>query len=222
MSGRFTQRGRQLRKLRNIIGGAPSADPVTTLRRATQLACDLAREHAGVQDAQAAFRELVTRGILDAALADRIATWAATHGTDVTQATALRDGELGGRVMQIGRDLDQFLRSLESGAAAPELPFEPLVVRENSDPKADSTAAVTVSGRLVELEVRGGRATVSVDDTLIAMEHASGDPMISFELAAAPTSKPEVHREPTGVTRVVWSGESITLELAADFARVRV
>lgn len=221
MSGRFTQLGRQLRKLRNIIGGAPSADPVTTLRRATQLACDLACEHAGVQDAQAGFRELVARGIVDATLAERIATWAATHGTDVTQATALRDGELGGRAMQIGRDLDRFLRSLEIGAAAPELPFEPLVVRENSGPKPDSTAAVMVSGRLVELEVRGGRATVSVDGTLIAMESAPGEPMISFELATVPTSKPEVHREPTGVTRVAWSVESITLELAPDFARVR-
>ena len=222
MSGRFTQLGRQLRKLRTIIGGAPSADPVTTLRRATQLACDLAREHAGVEDAQAGFRELAVRGLLDPALAERISAWVTAHGTDVTQATTLRDGELGGRAMQIGRDLDRFLRSLEIGASAIEIPFDALVAREDSGPKPDSTAAVTISGRLVELEVRDGRATVSVDEQLIAMAHASGDPLISFVLAAAPTSKPDVHRELTGVTRVTWSRENVTLELAPDFARVQV
>jgi hypothetical protein len=222
MSGRFTQLGRQLRKLRTIIGGAPSADPVTTLRRATQLARDLASEHAGVDDVQAAFHELVQRGVLDAALAERIAVWIAAHGTDVTHATALRDGELGGRAMQIGRDLDQFLRSLESGAPAADIPFDPLVAPADSGPKAESTAAVTISGRLVELEVRGGRATVSVDHQLIAMAHASGDPLISFVLATAPTSKPEVHHEATGVTRVHWTSENITLALAADFSRVQI
>lgn len=222
MSGRFTQLGRQLRKLRSIIGGAPSADPVTTLRRATQLARDLACEHAGIEDAQGAFRKLAGRGLLDAALAERIAEWIAAHGVDVTQATALRDGELGGRAMQIGRDLDRFLRSLETGAPAAEIAFDALVPREDSGPKADSTAAVTISGRLVELEVRGGRATVSVDERLITMAHASGDPVISFVLATAPTTKPEIHREATGVTRVVWSPENVQLELAPDFSRAQI
>ncbi|MEO8549441.1 MAG: hypothetical protein ABI678_05695 [Kofleriaceae bacterium] len=222
MSGRLTQLGRQLRKLRTIIGGAPSADPVTTLRRATRLACDLACEHAGVEEPDTGFRELARRGLLDPALAERIIGWVAALGIDVTEATALREGELGGRAMQIGRDLDRFLRSLEIGASAAEIPFAALVPRESSGPKPDSTAGVTVSGRLVELEVRDGRATVSIDDQLIAMARASGDPLISFELTTAPTSRPEVHRELAGVTRVVWSPENITLELAPDFSRVQI
>jgi hypothetical protein len=236
MSGRLTQLGRQLRKLRHIIGeagrgqaapgpagvdGEAQTAPVTTLRRATQLACDLACEHADVDDAQAAFHDLTGRGIIEPALAERLAAWAASH-TDVSSAASQREDQLGTeRAMTIGRDLDRFLRSLELGAPAPEAPFEPLVARDRVS-RADSTAAVPISGRIVEIEVRHGLAVIEVDEQPIAMTLEASEPVRSFALAAAPTSRAEVHREPTGVTRVVWGPEKLALELAADFTRVRV
>jgi hypothetical protein len=213
MTGRFTQLGRQLRKLRHIVGGSPSAVPVTTLRRATQLAGDLACEHTEQGDAPAAFRELAARAILEPALAERLAGYAA----DVAKPE--REDTIGAGALTTGRDLDRLLRSLELGAPAPELPFEGLVARERAKP--DSTAAVAISGRVLELDVRGGLAVITVDDQPIAMT-LSGQVVTSFALAAAPNSRPEVHREPTGQTRVVWSPENVTIELAPDFARVQV
>ena len=213
MTGRFTQLGRQLRKLRHIVGGSPSAVPVTTLRRATQLAGDLACEHTELDDAPAAFRELAVREILEPALAERLAGYAA----DVAKPE--REDTIGAGALPTGRDLDRLLRSLELGAPAPELPFEGLVARERAKP--DSTAAVVISGRVLELDVRGGLAAISVDDQPVAMT-LSGEVVTSFALAAAPNSRPEVQRERTGETRVVWSPENVTIELAPDFARVQV
>lgn len=210
MTGRFTQLGRQLRKLRHIVG-SPTTSSVTTLRRATQLACDLACEHAAVEDAQAAFHDLGTRGILEPALAERLSA----------HATSLRDEGIGARALPIGRDLDTFLRSLELGAPASDLPFEPIVTVEPST-KPDSAAGVPISGRVLELEVRGGLAVIAVDAQPIGMTLASGELVTQFALAAAPTSTPEVHREPTGVTRVVWEPERLAIELAPDFRRARV
>lgn len=210
MTGRFTQLGRQLRKLRHIVG-APTASSVTTLRRATQLACDLACEHAAVEDAQAGFHELAVRGVLDPMLAERMAS----------HARSLRDAGIGDRALPIGRDLDTFLRSLELGAPAADLPFEPVVVRE-SITKPDSAAGVPISGRILELEVRGGVAVIAVDAQPIDLTLASGELVTEFALAAAPTSTPEVHREPTGMTRVVWEPEHLAIELAPDFRRARV
>jgi len=224
MTGRLTQLGRQLRKLRHIVGGLPSAEPMTTLRRATQLARDLACEAAEVDDAQAGFQELVARGILDPALAERLAAWVASHGADVSKTTPPRVDGFGELAMPIGRDLDRLLRSLELGAPAPEIPFDALVTRERvaGHAKPDSTAAVTISGRIVELEVRGGHAVIAVDEQPITMTQDAGERVPSFALAAAPMSRAEIHREPTGVTRVVWKYEHVAIELAPDFTRVRV
>jgi len=202
MTGRFTQLGRQLRKLRHLAGATPAESAVTTVRRATQLACDLAREEAAIEEAPAAFRALAERALLDDALAERLAGYAA----DVAATSESP------RPLAIGGDLDLFLRSLEHGAPAPELPFEALVAGERSRP--DSTAAVVISGRVLELEVRGGAATIAIDER--AVESAP------FRIAQAPLSKPEVHYEPTGVTRVVWSHENVIIEVAANFAQVRV
>ena len=223
MTGRFTQLGRQLRKLRHIVGGLPSADPMITLRRATQLACDLACEAAEVDDPQAGFKELAVRGMLDPTLAERLAAWVASHGTDVSEAAPQHDAAFGERAMPIGRDLDRFLRSLELGAPAPAIPFDAIVTRERAAGSAqpDSTAAVTISGRIVEFEVRGGHAVIAVDEQPIAMTLESGELVTSFALAAAPRSRAEVHREPTGMTRVVWRPEGVAIELAPDFTRVR-
>lgn len=215
MTGRFTQLGRQLRKLRHIVGGSPTAVPVTTLRRATQLAGDLAREQTELEDAEAAFRELAVREIVEPALAERLAGYAA----DVARPAAEREDTTVDRVLPIGGDLDRLLRSLELGAPAPALPFEALVARERAKP--ESTVAVVISGRVLELDVTGGLAVIAVDDQPIEMT-LSGKVVTSFALAAAPNSRPEVHRERTGETRVVWSPESVVVELAPDFARVQV
>jgi len=218
MTGRFTQLGRQLRKLRHIVGGSPSAAPATTLRRATQLVRDLACESAAVEDAQAAFHDLSVRGVLDPALAERLANWVAS------QTTSQRDAVDGERALVVGRDLDTFLRSLELGAPAPELPFEAIVAREAVDgsAKPDSTAGVAISGRILELEVRGGVAVIAVDAQPIEMTLGAGESVTSFALAAAPTSTPEIRYEQTGATRVVWGPEALALELAPDFRRARV
>lgn len=217
MRGRFIQLGRQLRKLRHIVGGSPSATPVTTLRRATQLACDLACEHAGVGDAQAGFHDLAVRGIVEPALAERLAARVASQAAGESAATLQRDDTAG--ALSIGRDLDTFLRSLELGAPAPELPFEAIVTREPADGAArpDSTAGVPVSGRILALEVRGGLAMIAVDAQPIQIRLASGEQVASFALATAPTSTPEIHCERTGVTRVVWESENLAIELAPDF-----
>ncbi len=214
MTGRFTQLGRQLRKLRHIVGGAPEAEPTTTLRRATQLACDLACEAADVGDAQAGFHDLAERGVLERELAERLAGYASA----VAKGGA--SSELPAGAMSIGRDLDRLLRSLEIGAPAPELAFEPLVPRQGGT-KPDSTAAVVISGRVVELDVRDGHAVLSLDEQPLPMTRG-GSEVASFALAAAPLSRPDVHREPTGATRVVWSAEKLEIELAPDLARARV
>lgn len=151
-------------------------------------------------------------------LCERLAAWVAS------QTTSQRDAVDGERAMVVGRDLDTFLRSLELGGPAPELPFEPIATREpvESSAKPDSTAGVPISGRILELEVRGGVAVIAVDDQPIPLTLGAGELAPSFALAAAPTSTPEVHREPTGVTRVVWGSENLAIELTPDFRRARV
>ena len=215
MTGRLTQLGRQLRKLRHIFGGSPSLASATTLRRATQLARDLACENASVDDAQAAFHDLAVRGILEPVVAERLATWAAS------QTTSQRDEVGGERAMVVGRDLDTLLRSLELGAPAVELPFEPIGNRESGGAKPDSTAGVPISGRIVELEVRGGVAVIAVDAQPITLTLGE-DSVTSFALAAAPTSTPELTYEQSGVMRVVWGAESLAIELAPDFRHARI
>jgi hypothetical protein len=37
-------------------------------------------------------------------------------------------------------------------------------------------------------------------------------------MSAPPTSKAEVHREPSGTTRIIWEAEGLTVELGPDFA----
>jgi hypothetical protein len=216
MTGRLIQLGRQLRKLRHIVGGSPTAATATTLRRATQLARELAREHAAVEDVAAAFHDLAVRGILEPAFAERLATALATG------ATSQPDDALDERVVPLGRDLDTLLRSLELGAPAPELPFEAIGAREpvEGSAKPDSTAGVPISGRVLELAVRDGLAVISVDDQPIPITAPSGESVTSFALAAAPTGTPEIQSEPTGVRRVVW--EHLAIELAPDFKRALV
>jgi hypothetical protein len=166
------------------------------LRRATHLASDLVLEQVEGDDVAAGLAELVTRQIVDAALAERLArrfTADEEHEPAVTEIAAL------------GRDLDRLLRSLEHGAVMPELPFVALVAAEV--PAAESRAALTISGRHVVIAGRGGEGLVFIDDRPV------GRP---FVMPSPPAGKAEVHRDPTGRTRIIW--ESLAVELAPDFA----
>jgi len=156
------------------------------LRRATHLASDLVDD--GLSD-------LVTRHIVDAALAERLGQYFAAED----------DREDEAEVITIGRDLDRLLRSLEHGALMPELPFGALAATEM--PAAESRVALTISGRHVVVAGRGGEGLVFIDDRPI------GRP---FAMQTPPTSKAEVHREPDGTTRIVWEG--LVVELGSDFA----
>ena len=116
MSGRYEQLGRQLRKVRTSLAKHDMRATSVALRRATHLASDLVLEQVDVDDVASGLAELVTRNIVDAALADRLVRSFASdeglaHEPDATEVTAR------------GRDLDRLLRSLEHGAVMPELPF---------------------------------------------------------------------------------------------------
>lgn len=210
MTGRLTQLGRQLRKLRHTAGATPAESAVTTLRRAIQLACDLVREKAEQDEAASAFRALAERGFLTPDLASRLAGYA----EDVTAASESSEP------LVVGGDLDRFLRSLEAEALAPALPFTPLAKGERT--RADSTAAVTLSGRVLELVVCGGTATIQLDGHELAILDESGARAGSFGLLQAPTSKPEVAYAPSGEARVIWTPEQLVVTVTPDFAGARI
>ena len=195
VSGRYEQLGRQLRKVRTSLAKHDTKATSVALRRATHLASDLVLEQVEVDDVAAGLAELVTRHVVDAALARRL-----EH-----RFVADEDGEPD--VVELGRDLDRLLRSLEHGAMMPELPFGPLVAAEV--PAAESRAALTISGRHVVIAGRGGEGLVFVDDRPI------GRP---FAMQSPPTSKAEVHRDPAGRTRITWEPEGLVVELGPDFA----
>ena len=199
MSGRYEQLGRQLRKVRTSLAKHDTRATSVALRRATHLASDLVLEHVEVDDLEAGLAELVRRHVVDASLAERL----------VRPFTADdRDHEPGAaEVTELGRDLDRLLRSLEHGATMPELPFAALVATEL--PAAESRAALTISGRHIVIAGRGGEGLVFVDDRPV------GRP---FAMPSPPTGKAEVHRDPSGGTRITWESEGLAVELGPDFA----
>ena len=200
MSGRYEQLGRQLRKVRTSLAKQDARTTSIALRRATHLASDLLLEHAEAADVEAAIGELVGKRVVDAALGERLAA--------VLAADEDREAELTtAQVVERGRDLDRVLRSLEHGASMPELPFAALESVEV--PAAQSRASLTISGRHVVLAGRGGEGMVFVDD------RAVGRP---FPMMTAPTSKADVHRDPSGLTRITWESEGLVIELPSDFA----
>lgn len=204
MSGRYEQLGRQLRKVRTSLA---KQDPRTTsvaLRRATHLASDLILEQVETEDVAAAIAELAAKNVVDGALAERV--------TALLAAGDEREAEIAeADVMARGRDLDRLLRSLEHGAAMPELPFAALEAVEV--PAAESRASLTISGRHVVVAVRGGEGLVFVDD------RPAGRP---FPMMTAPTSKAEVARAPSGTTTITWESEGLAVDLTADFASATV
>jgi hypothetical protein len=200
VSGRYEQLGRQLRKVRVSLAKHDTGATAVALRRATHLAIDLVLEQVEADDVATGLTELVAKRIVDEALAARLARRFTAdddrqHVVDAAEVT------------EVGRDLDRLLRSLEHGAAMPELPFVELVAVE--PPAAESRTALTISGRHVVIAGRGGEGLVFVDD------RPSGRP---FAMAAPPSGKAEVHRDPSGSTRITWESTRLTIELGPDFS----
>jgi hypothetical protein len=199
VSGRYEQLGRQLRKVRSALAKQDSRATSVALRRAAHLASDLVFEHVESEDITAGLAELVSRNVIDAALSERLAhTFEVANDRERETTTE--------EVTAFGRDLDRLLRSLEHGAAMPELPFVALDPVEV--PAAESRAAVTISGRSVVVAGRGGEGLVFVDDRPV------GKP---FAMLSAPTSKAEIERDPSGRTRITWEAEGLVVELGPDF-----
>ncbi len=204
MSGRYEQLGRQLRKVRTSLAKHDDKATAVALRRATHLASDLVLEHVEVDEVAGGLAELVTRQIVDAALAERLGQRFAAEDDREHEPDAAE-------VTERGRDLDRLLRSLEHGALMPELPFVALNATEA--PAAESRASLTISGRHVVIAGRGGEGLVFVD------ERPVGRP---FTMRAAPTSKAEIHRDPGGRTRITWESEGLAVELGPDLATATV
>jgi len=190
VSGRLEQLARQIRKLRS------DAADGRTLQRALHLAHDLAAERSD-SDADDDFRMLAAAGVLDEAVATRLGALVGKRlgDRDVTPDAVI--------------DLDVFLRSIEMGAPAPRLPLPPL----GSPPKlppGTQKAAVNVSGRVITLVGRDGRAFVLCDERPI------GQP---FDLHSVPMGGAELDRAPDGSVRIEWPG--LRLVVGPDFASVR-
>jgi hypothetical protein len=200
VSGRYEQLGRQLRKVRTSLAKQDFKATSIALRRATHLASDLVLEHVDGDDIAGGLAELVARNIVDTALAERLGR---RFNDDDDRSHEPEPDE----VVEVGRDLDRLLRSLEHGALMPELPFAALHATEA--PAAESRAALTISGRHVVIAGRGGEGLVFVD------ERPVGRP---FTMRSSPTSKAEVHRDPGGRTRITWEAEGLAVELGPDFA----
>ncbi|HUS29221.1 MAG TPA: hypothetical protein VMZ53_11950 [Kofleriaceae bacterium] len=208
MSGRNEQLGKQLRRLRTSAAIEDADACETALRRATHLVRDLVHEHAEADEHDAALAELVSKRIVDAALAERIA--ACIERFDEESGVEPAGIE---ELLADGAVLDRFLRSIEHGALMPELPFEAYVSVGGIAESATSKSALTVSGRHVLLAERGREGMVFIDDKPV------GRP---FPLLAAPRTKPDVRHEATGVTRIVWEAENLVVELAADFTSASI
>lgn len=188
MSGRLEQLARQIRRLRTS-----ASEPARTLQRAVHLALDLAHEHADGD-----FAALAAKGILDPAVAERLGALAGIQ-------LSARDFN-----PDVLVDLDVFLRSIELGAPAARLQLPPLGSAAKLPP-GTHRASVNVSGRVISVVGRDGRAFVLLDDRPI------GQP---FDLLSIPMTPSELTREPDGTVRITWPGD-LRLVVAADFTSVR-
>jgi hypothetical protein len=172
------------------------------MQRALHLAADLAAEllaDAGDAAGDADFAALAERGTIDRDLATRLAGLLGERlrEDDVTDGALI--------------DLDVFLRSVEQGAPAKPLPLPPLGSAPKLPP-GTQRASVNVSGRVISVVGRDGRAFILVDDRPV------GQP---FDLPAIPMSASELEREPDGSVRIDWPGQ-LRLVVAPDFASARV
>jgi hypothetical protein len=198
VSGRPEQLARQIRRLRTS-----ASEPARTLQRAVHLALDLANE----QD-ESDFNALAAKGVLEADLAARLTTLASAE-------------RLGARDVspQALTDLDVFLRSIEIGRPAPPLQLAPLDAPPKLPPGAHR-ASVNISGRVVSVIGRDGRAMVVVDDRPVGMM-VDGKRIEHFGLVSVPMSSHEISRDDDGFARVEWPG-MLRLRIELDFETVHV
>jgi hypothetical protein len=193
VSGRLGQLARPSRRLRTT-----AAEPARALPRGRHRARDLARGQTGSEDGDVA--TLARAGLRADELAARLEALVNRERLgpgDVTQATIV--------------DLDVFLRSIEMGSPAEPVEVPPLGESPKLPP-GTQRASVNVSGRVVSVVGRDGRAFVLVDDRPV------GQP---FDLSQVPMTPAELERERDGTARIRWSG-ALSLEIAPDFHTVRV
>jgi hypothetical protein len=196
VSGRTEQLARQIRKLRTS-----AAEPARTLQRAVHLALDLAAEALESEDGTGDFPALAGRGVIDADVAQRLAALAAI------EKLSARDYSPAALI-----DLDVFLRSVEAGAPARAVDLPPLSGEHPKFPPGTQKTSTNVSGRVLTLVGRDGRAFILCDEKPI------GQP---FDLPSVPMSAPEIERGKDGSVALLWEG-FIRLTIGADFASVRV
>ncbi len=198
MSGRHEQLARQIRRLRTN-----ASEPARTLQRAVHLALDLVNE-----DGESDFGTFAGKGVLDADLAARLGALSSAERLGARDVTP-----------QVLIDLDVFLRSIEIGRPAPPLQLAPLDAPPKLPPGAQRSS-VNVSGRVVSVIGRDGRAMVVVDDRPVGMM-VEGARVPHFGLAGVPMSSHQVDREPDGMARVEWPG-LLRLRIELDFETVHV
>jgi hypothetical protein len=168
----------------------------------------LALDLAGEQGDGADFATLAATGVLDADLATRLTTLSSAERLSARDFTP-----------QALIDLDVFLRSIEIGRPAPPLQLAPLDAPPKLPPGAHR-ASVNISGRVVSVIGRDGRAMVVVDDRPVGMM-ADGKRIEHFGLVSVPMSTNEISRDDDGMARVEWPG-MLRLRVELDFETVHV
>jgi hypothetical protein len=198
VSGRHEQLARQIRRLRTS-----ASEPGRTLQRAVHLALDLANE-----DDESDFAALAAKGVLDGDLAARLGALCSAERLSARDVTP-----------QVLIDLDVFLRSVEIGRPAPPLQLAPLDAPPKLPPGAQRSS-VNVSGRVISVIGRDGRAMVVVDDRPVGMM-VHGDRVPHFGLQSVPMSTHQVDRDDDGMARIEWPG-LLRLRVELDFETVHV
>jgi len=87
-------------------------------------------------------------------------------------------------------------------------------------PPGAQRASVNVSGRVVSVIGRDGRAMVVVDDRPVGMM-AEGARIPHFGLPSVPMSANEISRDDDGMARIEWPG-MLRLRVELDFETVHV
>lgn len=146
------------------------------------------------------FTALAAKGLIAPAVAARLEALAGRErlgGNDVTQAALV--------------DLDVFLRSIELGTPAEAIEL-PQLGTSPKLPPGTQRASVNISGRVISVVGRDGRAFVLVDDRPI------GQP---FDLRSIPMTAAQLERDRDGTSHITWPG-ALNLVIASDFSSCSV